>query len=83
MKCDDVRRLLVMEEAREYGTPRRGGITCHLRQCDRCREAATQLVVETNVLKAAFSAMPLRAGFREEIRARLDAIAAARQTPMP
>ena len=73
MRCSEVRRLLVMEDAVGYGQGRAKWLRQHLRQCGCCREEAAVLESEARLLRAVFTTPPLRPGFTQEVLSRIGA----------
>ena len=71
MRCSLARRLLVMEGAVGYGSVRGTGLGRHLGRCARCREEAAALAGEERLIRRAFSDLPLRPGFTEEVLRRI------------
>lgn len=72
MRCEEARRLLVMEDAVGYGTPRRGGLRRHLRGCGVCRETARRVRGEASLIRAAFRDLDPDPGFEKGVWARID-----------
>jgi hypothetical protein len=77
MRCREARRLLITEEVPGYGAPPRGSLRRHLSRCGLCREEAERLLRESELIRRAFYALPLRSDFTDEVLKRTS------QTPMP
>jgi hypothetical protein len=73
MRCSEVRRLLVMEDAVGYDQGRAKGLRRHLRRCGFCREEAAVLESEARLLRTVFTTPPLRPDFTQEILSRIGA----------
>ena len=71
MRCRDARRLLVTEEVPGYGRPTGGPLLRHLTRCPRCREEGARLGDEETLLRLAFGALPVSAGFTRGVLARI------------
>ena len=71
MRCSLARRLIVMEGVVGYGAAREVGLDRHLSRCACCQEEAAALAGEVRLLKKAFSELPLRPDFTEEVLRRI------------